>query len=163
MIPMCSIDELTSYAAEFLEENFNVQLSIPIQRNNRLRSTLGRYVMEANGRPKRIELSGNLLNYGSKESIHGVLRHECIHYAFHIRGKNMQDGTPEFEQALEEFNAPSSNTLKIGKYYIYECLHCNKRGESRIKRIAQFPNNYRTNCCKSKLSIIGVKIYDGYK
>lgn len=154
-------ERLTVYAAAFLKEHFNIVLHIPIIRNNRLRSTLGRYVMDSHGEPIRIELSGNVLMYGKKETIIGVLKHECIHYAYHIQGKNMQDGDPEFELALKHLNAPSTETLKVGKYYLYECEQCLQIGESRLQRLANRPDDYRTSCCRAKLRITGKKIYRG--
>lgn len=153
--------QLSDYATSFLKEHFNISLHIPIIRNNRLRSTLGRYVMDSHGAPIRIELSGNILTYGTKETIIGVLKHECIHYAYHVQGKNMQDGNPDFELALKHFNAPSTETLKVGKYYVYECEQCKKIGESRLKRLVARPSNYRTSCCRAQLRIIGEKIYRG--
>lgn len=161
MRKLFSENELTLIAKDFLYEHFKLQLQIPIKRNNRLRSTLGRYVMDVHGNPVRIELSGNVLTYGKKETIIGVLKHECIHYAYHIQGKNMHDGNPEFELALKQYNAPSTETLKVGKYYTYECEKCKQIGESRLKRLAQRPQDYRTNCCKGKLRITGEKIYRG--
>src|SRR5690625_4692236 len=158
---MISETELTKYARSFLFTNFNIKLEIPIKRNNRLRSTLGRYVLSSTGKPLRIELSGNILTYGTKPTILGVLRHECIHYAFHILGKNMRDGSEEFELALQQFNAPSTETLKVGKYFVYECKNCKTTGETRLRRLVDFPNDYRTNCCRGKINIIGEKIYRG--
>lgn len=152
---------LIAYADRFLQDNFNIKLLIPIKRNNRLRSTLGRYVIDYKSRPVRIELSGNVLTYGSKETILGVLKHECIHYAYHVQGKNMEDGNPDFERALKQFKAPSTKTLKVGKYYTYECSECNKIGESRLQRLVRYPNDYRTSCCKAPLHITGEKIYRG--
>jgi len=153
--------QLTDYAASFLKTHFNINLTIPIKRNNRLRSTLGRYVMNSEGKPLRIELSGTVLVYGSEETIIGVLKHECIHYAYHITGKNMHDGNPHFELALQKFDAPSTETLKVGKYYTYECEICHQLGESRLQRLAKYPEQYRTSCCKGRLHVIGEKIYSG--
>lgn len=153
--------ELLAYAIGFLQDNFNITLTIPIKRNNRLRSTLGRYVIDGRGKPVRIELSGNVLSYGSKKTILGVLKHECIHYAYHVQGKNMQDGNPDFERALKRFDAPSTETLKVGRYYTYVCSHCKRKGESRLQRLARYPNEYRTSCCRGLLRITGEKIYRG--
>lgn len=158
---MFTEEKLTNYAEMFLKENFNVDLIIPIKRNNRLRTTLGRYVMDASGNPLRIELSGNVLIYGKESTIIGVLKHECIHYAYHLQGKDMQDGQPEFEEALQLFNAPSTETLKVGKFFTFECVGCKKRGETRLKRMAIKPNDYRTLCCQEKLRVVGETIYRG--
>src|SRR5690625_3848658 len=103
---MIDLNELSTYAKHFLHTNFQINDMIPIKRNNRLRTSLGRYVFSTSGEPLRIELSGNLLKYGSKDTIYGVLRHECIHYAFHLKGKNMHDGNEEFERALRQLHAP---------------------------------------------------------
>lgn len=152
---------LLDKANHFLRNNFNMRLNIPIERNNRLRSTLGRYVISHNGDPLRIELSGNVLTYGSKETIIGILKHECIHYAFHVLGKEMHDGDLEFELALKRYNAPSTNTIKVGKFYTYKCKHCKAIGETSIKRLVNHSNDYRTSCCKAPLQMIGEVIYQG--
>lgn len=156
-----SIQFLTNYAKEFLQQNFDMDLSIPIIQNNRLRSTLGRYVMTRSGKPLQIELSGRLLQYGTKDAIIGVLKHECIHYAFHIQGKNMHDGDPIFETTLKRYNAPSTKTLKVGKYYLFQCKQCKKIGETNIKRLVSKPHEYRSICCHSGIEIIGERIYRG--
>src|SRR5690625_1287632 len=158
---MVTEKELIDYAQTFLQGNFKLKLNIPIQRNNRLRSTLGRYVLSSKGHPLRIEISGNLLRYGTKASIFGVLRHECIHYAFHQLGRDMRDGSKEFELALRQFSAPITETLKVGKYYVFECGQCKKEGETRIKRIVDSPQNYRTNCCRGNIIVVGERIYRG--
>lgn len=154
-------EELTKYAERFLKDNFNIDLLIPIKRNNRLRTSLGRYVMDNASNPIRIELSGKLLTYGKESTIIGVLKHECIHYAYHVQGKDMRDGHPQFEKALQQFNAPSTESLKVGKFYTFECVGCKKRGETQLKRLAFKPEDYRTHCCQEKLRIVRETIYRG--
>src|SRR5690625_4133127 len=56
-------DELTQIADQFLQKNYGVTLDIPIKRNNRLRTTLGRYVVSHDDKPLRIEIAGNTLRY----------------------------------------------------------------------------------------------------
>lgn len=158
---LLSNEYLINYATKFLRENFNIKLSIPIVRNNRLRTTLGRYVMTNKGEPLKIDLSGSLLKYGTKESILGVLKHECIHYAFHIQGKNFRDGDPVFEATLQKFNAPSTKTLKVGKFYVFQCNKCNKESETKLKRLVHKPHEYRSVCCYGKIKVIGERIYRG--
>lgn len=160
-VRMISENELNQFAKDFLREHFQITNVIPIKRNNRLRSTLGRYVYSKNGKPLRIELAGNLLIYGTKETIYGVLKHECIHYAFHLQGKNMRDGDALFEHTLQQFNAPSTNTLKVGKYFQFTCKKCQKHGESNIKKIKRTPENYRSSCCRAPIVVEGYKIYNG--
>lgn len=155
-------DFLTIYAKDFLQANFNLKLTVPIQTNNRLRSTLGRFVVTRSGKPLRIELSARLLNYGTDDVILGVLRHELLHYAFFVQGKNYQDGDPVFEEELKRYRAPSTRTLKVGKYYQYRCIQCNQTGETNVKRIVKKPDEYRSNCCHSPIEIIGEQIYRGF-
>lgn len=152
---------LNDYAKTFLQKHFQITKQIPVVRNNRLRTTLGRYVYARSGKPLRIELSGNLLTFGTEEIIYSVLRHECIHYAFHLQGKKMHDGDPLFEQTLRQFDAPSTRTVKVGKYFLFSCQKCQQKGETNIKAIVSKPNKYRSSCCHGKLTVIGYKIYDG--
>lgn len=158
---MITVDDLNEYAKQFLSNHFQIKETIPVIRNNRLRSTLGRYVYSRTGKPLRIELSGNLLTYGTKETIYSVLRHECIHFAFHIQGKNMRDGDPLFEKALYEFNAPSTKTLKVGKYNIFYCEKCRQQGVTHNQSVRKKPNHYRSKCCHAPIKMLGYRIYDG--
>lgn len=153
--------QLEQIARNFLKKHYEMDLEIPVKRNNRLRTTLGRFVMSSDKKPLRIEISGNTLEYGTKEAIIGILKHECIHYALHRKGKASRDGHPYFESELQKHGAPSTNTWKIGKHYIYVCNCCGKESESRLKQLMLTPSKYRTRCCNSKLAIVGERIYDG--
>jgi len=153
--------ELHEIAKTFLWNNYGIELNIPIKRNNRLRTTLGRFVVSNDHQPLRIEISGNTLKYGTRDAIIGVLKHECIHYAFHLQGRPSNDGHPEFEAELKKHHAPSTKTSKIGKHYIFTCNACGRKSETRLRRLKKFPDRYRTTCCKSRLTIIGERIYDG--
>jgi len=152
---------LTAYAKTFLERHYNVKLTIPVVRNNRLRTSLGRFVVSANGTPLRIELSGNVLTYGAESVILGVLRHECIHYAFFKRGIFDTDGDPLFERALRKHRAPSSRTLKVGRFFRFQCVRCGSIGETTVKRVRQNPTSYLSKCCQANIELIGEKVYDG--
>ena len=138
-----------------------MDLAIPIKRNNRLRSTHGRFIVDQHQTPVCIEIAGKTLEYGTNEVIIGILKHECIHYALHIKGRANRDGHPEFEAELRKHNAPSTNTLKIGMYYLFSCNRCGKEYESMRKQLVRTPNKYRTKCCQAKLTVIEERIYDG--
>ncbi len=154
-------EKLTKIAREFLSKNYHIELKIPITRNNRLRTTLGRFVISSDKKPLRIEIAGNTLDYGTDKAIIGVLKHECIHYALHIKGESSSDGHPYFESELKKHNAPSTRSTQIGKNYVFLCDACGKESETRIKQLNRTPHRYRTTCCNSKLTIIGERIYDG--
>ena len=115
--------ELTKIAQVFLKIHYGLGLDIPIKRNNRLRSTHGRFIINNyNHTPLRIEIAGKTLDYGTDEVIISILKHECIHYALFVQGRAYRDGHPEFEAELRKHNAPSTNTLKIGLYYLFSTL-----------------------------------------
>lgn len=156
-------DQLTTIAKKFLKDNYNLHLHIPIKRNNRLRTTYGRFVMNKQMTPLRIEISGITLTYGHQDVIIGVLKHECIHYALHTLGKVSKDGDPYFESELKKHGAPSTNTTKIGKFHLFTCNHCGQQFESSRKQLVRTPENYRTTCCKAALTIVGERIYNGKK
>lgn len=154
-------DDLTQVAYKFLQLNYGLKLDIPIKRNNRLRTTLGRYVISHDDQPLRIEIAGNTLNYGTASSIIEILKHECIHYALHKKGLPYHDGDPLFEAELRKHHVPSTDTKIIGKYYLFRCQKCSHEGKTLFKRIVQKPDQYRTSCCNAPLKIIGEVIYDG--
>src|SRR5699024_5373840 len=95
-------EQLTHYAKHFLLENFQLSLRIPIKRNNRLRSSYGRFVYNKQREPLRIEIAGLMFDYATKEVMYNVLRHECIHYALFILGKPHRDGEAYFEAVLKQ-------------------------------------------------------------
>ena len=155
------IEALKDIANDFLLTYYQVPLEIPIERNNRLRTTQGRYVMKHDGTPLRIDLSGSTLDYGTEEAIIGILKHECIHYALHKLNKPYKDGTPIFEAELKKHHAPSTGTCFIGKLYVFTCDACGKVGETWKKQLTKTPEKYRTTCCKARLTWTGEQIYDG--
>ena len=154
-------EELTQFATQFLRTNFHIDLSIPIVRNNRLRSSYGRYVMTNKQHPVRIEIAGKTLDYGTVEAIKGIIKHECIHYALHMQGQSMRDGHPVFEETLRQYNAPSTNTMKIGLFYLFRCEICVRTYETNRKQISKTPKKYRTKCCNGKITIMETRKYDG--
>lgn len=154
-------EKLTKIAEVFLQEHYRLYLDIPIMRNNRLRTTQGRYVTKWDKTPMRIEISGQTLEYGTYDAILGIIKHECIHYALHQLGKPYKDGTALFESELKKHGAPSTKTILIGKSYIFSCNKCGKIGETRRKQLMKTPDKYRTTCCQAKLTCIRERIYDG--
>lgn len=154
-------EELTQFATQFLRTNFHIDLTIPIVRNNRLRSSYGRYVMTNKQHPVRIEIAGKTLDYGTVEAIKGIIKHECIHYALHMQGQSMRDGHPVFEETLRQYNAPSTNTMKIGLFYLFRCEICARTYETNRKQISKTPKKYRTKCCNGNITIMEIRKYDG--
>jgi len=158
------LEELTMFARQFIQKNYELELTIPIQRNNRLRTTLGRYVYQKQKNiPLRIELAGFILDYGASTAIIDVLKHECIHYSLHMQGLPCTDGHPYFEAELKKHGVSSTNRTMIGKYYVYTCNSCGNENVTKQKSVVQSPDKYRTSCCNATLIIVGERIYDGTK
>lgn len=155
-----SEEELTEIAKQFLAHHYGINLTIPVRRNNRLRSTHGRFVIR-NNRPEAIDLAGYLLTFGARSTIIGVLKHECIHYALFLLGKDHRDGSAPFETELEKHHAPKTRSVMVGKYYNFICDECGRSTSTRRKRVVTTPQSYRTTCCHAHLTICGEIIYDG--
>src|SRR5690625_7262512 len=92
------IEALKDIANDFLLTYYQVPLEIPIERNNRFRTTQGRYVMKHDGTPLRIDLSGSTLDYGTEQANIGIWQHECIRDAFNKLTKPNTDDTPIYKQ-----------------------------------------------------------------
>lgn len=155
------LKQLERYANQFLQENYNLELRIPLTINGRLTRSMGRYVYGYNGTPKRIELAKFLLQYAHEVIIYSVLRHELIHYAMHILGKPSDDGHPEFENELSRHSALSTEMVLVGKYYQLKCDICNNKTVTQKKSIINNLHKYKTSCCNSTLSFEKEIIYNG--
>lgn len=156
------IDILYEHTAkQFLMEYYDQPLTIPITRNNRLRSSLGRFVYDRHHRAMRIELAGFLLDYGAKSVIIDVLMHECIHYALFEKGLPHRDGEAYFEKQLQLHGVSRTNLLKVGPYRQYICEKCQQIGETKNRKLLKRPSMYRTTCCHAKIILTGEKVYDG--
>ena len=153
--------ELTHIATEFLRDNYEMELSIPVRRNNRLRTSLGRYQHTPEDEPIRIEIAGFTIKYGAYEVIVDTLKHECIHYALAMRGDPYDDGDPIFEAELRKHNVGSTETNRVGLWYLTECNGCGETTYGVNKRIATHIERYISGCCEESLTYVGERIFDG--
>lgn len=157
-----SLDEIRDYASYFLERNYNMTLSIPITQNNRLTRALGRYRHTSiGGEAVDIQLSGKLLKHATNNIILDTLKHELIHHALHIQGKPYRDGQVYFENELKKHGVSSTNTNKVGEYFILECNNCKKESETYRTAIVNNLQRYTTKCCNEKMTYINNVIYNG--
>ena len=118
------LKEAKTFANKFLMENFNMRLEIPIKMNGRLSSTLGRYMSRTyfgEFMPVSIELSKTHLTaaliVGDVEEVYDTLKHELVHYALSVQGKNFNDGSYDFEMKLYELNISSSGKTPASKKF----------------------------------------------
>lgn len=151
---------LVRIAATFLRENYNETLHIPVKRNNRLRSSYGRFILK-NNKAYCIDLAGRLLDYGAEEVIINILKHECIHYALFMKQQPYRDGSPVFEAELKKHGAPETRKLIVGKFYVLKCDACGNTTKTNRKRTIAHPEQYQTACCRAPFQIIGEQIYNG--
>lgn len=157
-----TIEELTAYAERFLADNYGFKLAIPIRRNNRLRRSLGVYKqLMPTYEPYCIELSGELLEFGTNGAILDTLKHELIHYAVHCLGEDWRDGAEYFENELQKHGVGSTNTKTVGKYFLIKCQTCGRESFTNIKRQVEKPYLYRMECCESLYEYTGDIIYNG--
>ena len=157
-----TLEELTAYAEQFLRETYGMKLYIPIEINGRLRRAQGRYISAYDDiEPKRIELAKFLIDYGTDSVIKDTLKHELVHYAFHLQGLPFNDGDKEFEEELRRLGIRSSESDFVGMRYLIKCKRCGHVGETDVKRVKNNPEFYATKCCDAPLTYIGDVIYDG--
>lgn len=157
-----TLEELTAYAEQFLRETYGMELGIPIEINGRLSRAQGRYISSYDEKePKRIELAKFLINYGTDSAIKDTLKHELVHYAFHVQGLPFDDGDKEFEDELVRLGIGSDESNIVGMRYLIKCTRCGYVGETAVKRVKNNPEFYESRCCDAPLTYIGNVIYDG--
>src|SRR5699024_555898 len=109
--------KLKHNTASIMNVNYNVKLNTPIKRNNRLRSTYGRFILK-NNEPNCIELAGVLLDYGVEEVIFNILKHECIHNALFEKQQPYRDGHPVFEAELKRHGVLGTVNVMTEKFHV---------------------------------------------
>lgn len=160
-----TIDELKRIADEFLTKHYGMTLDIPIVRNNRLKVHMGRFIgwrcEDDEELSYTIEIAGFMFEYATDAVIVDTLLHECIHYALCSRGEPYYDGHPHFEAELARHGVGSTETNFVGKFYEFECGSCGETVRSKRKAIADYPEEYSSNCCRADIRYVGERIYDG--
>lgn len=161
-----TIAELREIARQFLLEEYGMALEIPIIRNGRLRTSLGRFIESTEHKPLRIEIAEKALKYASKAILVDILKHECVHYALCAKGEPSDDGHPHFEAELKRLGISNNydNTYAeyVGEVYVYKCLQCDKRVKGTIKAVHKSLGiGYISRCCRAKITYECTEIYDG--
>lgn len=117
------MNKLRKDAQDFLKQNFDMELEIPILPNGRLSRSLGRYIWRIGGEPLRIEIAKNTLINDYSIAL-DVLKHECIHYALHSKGIEHRDNTPTFISACKEHNVSYNDIKAKTKRAVFTCEKC---------------------------------------
>lgn len=138
--------EMRQIANSFLNENYGLQLEVPINFNARLKRCFGRMVYNARTKePLRIELAIDLIANHPKEQIIDVLKHELVHYALLVLKRPFKDGHPYFESELKRLGVSPTETIEyLGEMYKYICLDC---GQEFYRR-RRLPKTSYCTCSK---------------
>lgn len=138
--------ELVSIANEFLNENYEMKLDIPIEFNQRLKRVFARFkyfVKDKVNIPDKIEMSIQFIVSHDREVIIDVLKHELVHYALCSQNKQFKDGQKTFEDELKRLGIKRTGVYTIkGDTHKYVCSRC---GQS-YNRLKLLPKTARCNC-----------------
>lgn len=144
--------KLLAHAEDFLAKNFNLPLTIPININNRLRTSGGVFKYTSDGKgnftPLKIEIAKFMIESGTMTEIMETLEHELVHYALCALKKPHGDSDSIFKTTCKGLNIPLSHKV-IKNLYQYECVDCHKIHEmTRVIR-----KNYYAVCdeCSAKI------------
>jgi SprT-like protein len=157
-----NIHQLRGYAKQWLKDNYNMELEVPLQLNSRMQRTCGwfRHTRYRDGRdiPNCIELNKFFVENNEPVTVLDVLRHELVHYALFVQKKDYKDGSYGFERELKRLGIVSQKTIdkymivsKPKNMHIYECANCGHE----YKRQRALPSNKKYSCgvtsCKGAL------------
>lgn len=159
-----NIEQVRKICAEIAVSR-GVELSVPIERNCRLKTTFGRvkYKIEC-GKciPEKIEFSDAVIS-GDEEFLMDTIKHEMAHYIILKRtGENHGHDKIWKDEALELGCCPKAYVkncdIKLDREpYRYEvvCDNCGKviGRYRRRSKVTKKPLKYRSNCCKANIKI----------
>ena len=165
---MWTIERITNLCIDYCRK-CGVTFNSPVIINGRLTRTLGRCFYMRTGevwKPTKIEISRQLLETSTDESIEAVIAHECAHYvACAVTHENHghdstfrfyceKIGTSNNTAVYEDLQRTKTNE-EIYKYTLY-CSECGKfvGGRSRASCIIKEPWNYYTECCDAELKVV---------
>lgn len=147
--------EMKRFANEWLLDNYNLTLDIPIEINNRLSRSLGRFMVQVNrltGEHKaiKIDMNGKFVRHNKRDEILMTLKHELVHYAMFTLGKPYRDGDYAFEKELKRLNLTSNHYMNIERNIVtprhrYECVECGQK-IARNRRINVSYKQYVCGC-----------------
>jgi SprT-like protein len=127
-----SMYQLQMYAKKFLNDTYDMELTVPLELNGRLNTTCGRFISTRyrDGRkaPKIVELNKTFVENNEPTVVLDVLRHELVHYALFMLNKPNSDGHPVFEGELKRLGIVSQKTIDqyqiASKKQVYACSDC---------------------------------------
>lgn len=158
---MLTLFDLETEAFRFLQENYGMGLTIPIEIDESFSHEEGAYEFTKK-EPRGIYLAGFLLEFGTDEVVYDVLRHELVHYALHRLNKPFEDGHPVFEAELKRLGIGSTQSSKVGRYHIYSCDKCGDEIPYYRKLKENEMEKAITACCDADFKFTGKQaVYNG--
>ena len=137
-----TLKDLHRFAEEFLQEEFDMSLNIPIKLNGRLKRAGGRFISSQDYFTREhtaleIDLNKTVYENNPIDVILDILKHELVHYALFEKGLPYKDGDRVFENTLTRLGVSSTNTLKVKtKAHVYKC-DCGRQFIKRNTRLAK--------------------------
>ena len=139
------LKQLQNYGQAFLQERFGMDLDIPIEINNRLSSSGGRFRWRSNGhggyKAVDIQIARFVFEVGDKHEINDILEHELIHYALFTQGKPFRDKDHYFIETCRQHDVRLSHNIKKA-IHTYTCNACGTIIDMR----RPIPKGYCTLC-----------------
>lgn len=164
---MWTVEKITELCVEYCKK-CNVTFNSPVIINSRLTRTLGRCFYTKHNEvwnPTKIEISKQLLETSTDESIKAVIAHECAHYVTCAITHKYHGHDSTFKFYCAEIGTNNDMThydnlertkdnKDIYKYTIY-CSKCGKfvGGRSRACQVTKHPENYLTKCCNVEITV----------
>jgi len=154
---MYTIKQMEQYANKFLKENYNLQLTVPLKINARLKTTCGRFKYRRYASGKResvsVEMNKFFIENNEPTIVLDVLRHELVHFALFELGKPNADGHPVFEGELRRLKIVSQSTIsqynlvsKPKTVSIYSCASLCGQEYQTGRRLTNNGINHRCRC-----------------
>lgn len=119
---------LNKFCSDFLQENYGIDWNNELYLMPYHTDVSGQFLVElehVTKKPMRTviylneEIAYACLEYNAYEIAFGVLKHELVHYAMFVLGKQYNDGEDDFEQELKRLRIDSNDMEKTTSYGCY--------------------------------------------
>lgn len=163
---MYNIYQLQDFARKFLQDNYNLELVVPLRLNGRMKTTCGWFRYKKRSRvPVVVELNKFFVENNESNVVIDVLKHELIHYALFMKGIPCRDGDYEFEAELKRLGVVSQKTInqytivsKPKRLHYYRCQDSSCNKEYRLNRALKHGGRFHACKCGASLIDLGKKV-----
>lgn len=157
---MITENDLYEEANRFLEEHYDMLLTIPIKINKEFITEQGAFEHTKFGVPIAIHIAQFVLDFADDDVVYDVLHHELVHFVLFCKGEPFFDGHPVFETELNRLGVSSTKSGYLGRYHVYQCHGCSK--DIVTPRYVTDTTGLVSVCCDATFSHTGRQhIYTG--